>query len=90
MIALPAERLRVGFVGRVVPIKDVVTFIRACDLALRAVSLDVRIIGRQDEDAGYAARCRDLVATLGRDERHPVPRADAARSRSTAIWTSWC
>ena len=36
MIALPARRLRVGFVGRVVPIKDLVTFIRACDLALRA------------------------------------------------------
>jgi glycosyltransferase involved in cell wall biosynthesis len=68
VIALPAKRLRVGFVGRVVPIKDVVTFIRACDLALRAVPLDVRIIGPMDEDDGYASRCRDLVATLKRGD----------------------
>jgi glycosyltransferase involved in cell wall biosynthesis len=68
VIALPAKRLRVGFVGRVVPIKDVVTFIRACDLALRAVPLDVRIIGPLDEDDGYATRCRDLVATLKRGD----------------------
>ncbi len=59
-------RLRVGFVGRVVPIKDVITFIRACDLALRSVDLDVRLIGPQDEDGGYAGRCRELVASLGR------------------------
>ncbi|HEX7838989.1 MAG TPA: GT4 family glycosyltransferase PelF, partial [Kofleriaceae bacterium] len=44
-----AGSLRVGFVGRVVPIKDVVTFIKACDLALRSVNLDVRIIGPDDE-----------------------------------------
>jgi glycosyltransferase involved in cell wall biosynthesis len=68
MIPLPAKRLRVGFVGRVVPIKDVVTFVRACDLALRAVPLDVRIIGPMDEDDGYAGRCRDLVTTLKRGE----------------------
>ena len=66
IIALPARRLRVGFVGRVVPIKDLVTFIRAADLALRTVDLDVRVIGPAEEDAGYAGRCRDLVAMLGR------------------------
>ncbi len=55
----------VGFVGRVVPIKDVVTFIRACSLALRAVELDVRIIGPIDEDPAYVRRCRRLVAKLG-------------------------
>jgi glycosyltransferase involved in cell wall biosynthesis len=60
--------LRVGFVGRVVPIKDVVTFIKACDIALRHTPLDVRIIGPDDEDAPYAARCRGLVATLGRQD----------------------
>jgi glycosyltransferase involved in cell wall biosynthesis len=58
--------LRVGFVGRVVPIKDVVTFIKACDLALRDAPLDVRIIGPDDEDPVYAKRCKGLVATLGR------------------------
>jgi glycosyltransferase involved in cell wall biosynthesis len=60
--------LRVGFVGRVVPIKDVVTFIKACDLALRHTPLDVRIIGPDDEDAPYVARCRGLVETLGRQD----------------------
>jgi len=59
--------LRVGFVGRVVPIKDVMTFIRACDLALRSVNLDVRIIGPDDEDPPYARRCRALVAMLSRE-----------------------
>ncbi len=57
--------VRVAFVGRLVPIKDVVTFIHACSLALRAVELDVRIIGPVDEDPPYARRCRRLVARLG-------------------------
>jgi glycosyltransferase involved in cell wall biosynthesis len=58
--------LRVGFVGRVVPIKDVVTFIHACNLAMAEVELDVRIIGPAGEDSAYARRCVALVETLGR------------------------
>ena len=57
--------MRVGFVGRLVPIKDLVTFIRACYLALQRVDLDVRIIGPLDEDRLYARRCRRLVVKLG-------------------------
>lgn len=57
--------LRVGFVGRVVPIKDVITFIRACHMALAQVELDVRIIGPCAEDSGYVRRCKDLVEALG-------------------------
>ena len=72
------RKLRVGFVGRVVPIKDVVTFVRACDLALRTVDLDVRIIGPVEEDPGYAARCRELVERLGRAGADPLRRAEAA------------
>jgi len=64
--AAPGQRLRVGFVGRVVPIKDLVTFIRACDIALGSVEIDARVIGPAEEDPGYAARCRQLVARLGR------------------------
>jgi glycosyltransferase involved in cell wall biosynthesis len=60
--------LRVGFVGRVVPIKDVVTFIKACDSVLRQIPMDVRVIGPDDEDAAYAARCRALVSKLGRED----------------------
>jgi glycosyltransferase involved in cell wall biosynthesis len=67
--AVPARRLRVGFVGRVVPIKDLVTFVRACDIALNAVDLDVRVIGPAEEDSGYAARCRELVSRLGRTDQ---------------------
>jgi glycosyltransferase involved in cell wall biosynthesis len=93
VIALPARRLRVGFVGRVVPIKDVVTFVRACDLALRAVPLDVRIIGPMDEDDGYAKRCRDLVATLkrGDDIRFlgPMPPAKIYTDLDVVVLTSF-
>lgn len=57
--------VRVGFVGRLVPIKDIITLIRACLLALRVVDVDVRIVGPIDEDPLYARRCRRLVAKLG-------------------------
>jgi len=57
--------VRVGFVGRLVPIKDVITLIRACCLALRDVEIEVRIFGPIDEDPQYARRCRRLVAQLG-------------------------
>ncbi|HKQ20202.1 MAG TPA: GT4 family glycosyltransferase PelF, partial [Candidatus Eisenbacteria bacterium] len=57
--------VRVGFVGRLVPIKDIITLIRACFLALQVVEVDVRIFGPIDEDPRYARRCRRLVARLG-------------------------
>jgi glycosyltransferase involved in cell wall biosynthesis len=57
--------LRVGFVGRVVPIKDVISFIQACHLAMADVALDVRIIGPIGEDPAYVRRCLSLVETLG-------------------------
>jgi glycosyltransferase involved in cell wall biosynthesis len=57
--------LRVGFVGRVVPIKDVISFIQACNLAMAEVALDVRIIGPTGEDPAYVRRCLTLVETLG-------------------------
>jgi polysaccharide biosynthesis protein PelF len=59
------EPMRVGFVGRVVPIKDVVTFVKGCHLALSRAPLEVWIIGPHDEDPNYAQECKDLVKTLG-------------------------
>ncbi len=56
--APPRRPVRVGFVGRLVPIKDVITLIRACFLALQVVDVDVRIFGPIDEDPTYARRCR--------------------------------
>jgi glycosyltransferase involved in cell wall biosynthesis len=58
----------VGLVGRVVPIKDVRTFISACRTAARRLppgGLRVSIIGPEDEDRDYARSCRDMVRLLG-------------------------
>lgn len=60
---------RIGFVGRVVPIKDVVTLIRACSLAVEHTPLEVWIVGPDDEDLLYAERCRTMVASIGLSEQ---------------------
>jgi len=53
-------------IGRIVPIKDVRTFIIAVAL-LRELVADVRaiLVGPEDEDPDYAASCRQLVNQLG-------------------------
>jgi glycosyltransferase involved in cell wall biosynthesis len=63
------QPMRVGFVGRVVPIKDIVTLIRASQLALQEVDLEVWIVGPESEDPAYAERCRALVKVLGLEEQ---------------------
>lgn len=63
------EPMRVGFVGRVVPIKDVITLIRACGLAADQADVEVWIVGPEDEDLAYAARCHALVELMGLQER---------------------
>jgi glycosyltransferase involved in cell wall biosynthesis len=93
LIELHPAPLRVGFVGRVVPIKDLITFIRACDLALHSVELQVRVIGPMDEDAAYATRCRDLVARLGRGAQiafvGPMPPAAIYGDLDVVVLTSF-
>ncbi len=93
LIVLRPPPLRVGFVGRVVPIKDLITFIRACDLALRGGDLEVRVIGPMDEDPAYATRCRDLVARLGRAEQiafvGPMKPADIYPNLDVVVLTSF-
>jgi len=55
----------IGLIGRVVPIKDVKTYIRAArHLATRLPSLKAYIIGPTDEDPDYADECRQLVRDL--------------------------
>ena len=61
----PPRPVRVGFVGRLVPIKDLITLIRASSLALRTVEIEVGIFGPIDEDLSYVLRCRRMVARLG-------------------------
>ena len=56
----------IGLIGRVVPIKDIKTFIRACGL-LRQTAPDMKafIIGPTDEDKEYYAECVNLIQLLG-------------------------
>jgi glycosyltransferase involved in cell wall biosynthesis len=56
----------VGLVGRVVPIKDVKTFIRAMRGVVSAIpDAEGWIVGPEEEDRAYAAECRSLVISLG-------------------------
>lgn len=54
-----------GLIGRIVPIKDIKTFIRAIH-ALVAMMPDVEgwLIGPEEEDPAYVIECRQLVRTL--------------------------
>lgn len=57
---------RVGFIGRVVPVKDVKTFLRALALArLEIPNLEAFVVGPHDEAPEYARECRDLAMDLG-------------------------
>lgn len=60
------RRPTVAMIGRVVPIKDVKTFIRAAAL-LRDLVPNVRIyvIGNRDEDPQYARECQAMATHLG-------------------------
>jgi len=65
-----SERLTVALIGRVVPIKDVETFIRAAAIILsRRTDVMFEVLGPMDEDLGYAEECRNLVAALNISER---------------------
>jgi glycosyltransferase involved in cell wall biosynthesis len=53
-------------IGRVVPIKDVKTFIRAMRRVVNQMpEAEGWIAGPEDEDRAYAEECRNLVASLG-------------------------
>lgn len=57
-------------IGRVVPIKDVKTFIRAMRILLnRMPEAEGWIAGPEDEDPGYARECHELAESLGLGER---------------------
>lgn len=59
---------RIGFVGRIVPIKDCETFLRACALVARAYpDAQCIVAGSDDQDPGYAIRCRNLARQLEAD-----------------------
>jgi polysaccharide biosynthesis protein PelF len=56
----------VGFVGRLVPIKDLKTFVRALAVVFDALpAARGLVIGGADEDPRYAEECHSLAAALG-------------------------
>jgi len=60
------RRPTVAMIGRVVPIKDIKTFIRSCGLLQQQIlELEALIIGPFDEDKEYAQECRDYVRQMG-------------------------
>ena len=64
------DPLTVALVGRVVPIKDIKTFIHAvAPLQAEFPDLKVLIMGPTDEQPDYYSECRSLVAALGLADR---------------------
>lgn len=62
--------LVLGLIGRVVPIKDIKTFIRAMrGVCNRLPTAEGWVVGPTDEDPGYARECQELVSDLGLDGR---------------------
>ncbi|MNQ04805.1 D-inositol 3-phosphate glycosyltransferase [compost metagenome] len=58
----------VGLIGRVVPIKDVKTFLRAMRGVISVMpQVEGWIVGPEEEDPEYASECRSLTASLGLD-----------------------
>ncbi|MCK4870816.1 MAG: GT4 family glycosyltransferase PelF [Gammaproteobacteria bacterium] len=56
----------VTLIGRVVPIKDIKTFIRAIYLAIRTIpDLQAWVVGNEDEDPKYADECQKLISVFG-------------------------
>ncbi len=61
----PGGERVVGFIGRVVPIKDVKTFIQACRLVVdQFPKVRILIMGPLDQDPEYARECQNLVELL--------------------------
>ncbi len=56
----------VGLIGRVVPIKDVKTFLRAMQLVTAELpEAEGWIVGSEEEDPAYGEECRALARSLG-------------------------
>jgi glycosyltransferase involved in cell wall biosynthesis len=70
-LSLRAERpvkipMVIGLLGRIVPIKDIKTFIRAMrTVVIQLPEAEGWLIGPEDEDKEYVEECRSLVQELG-------------------------
>ncbi len=57
-------------IGRVVPIKDVKTFIRACALIIQKIpGAEGWIVGPTNDDEDYVDSCQSLIAMLGLENK---------------------
>ena len=62
--------LVVGLLGRIVPIKDIKTFIRSMHtIVAHLPEAEGWLIGPEDEDKAYVQECKTLVRELGLEER---------------------
>lgn len=65
----PGDRPTMALIGRVVPIKDVKTFIGAvARVRARVPAMRALVLGPTEESAGYAEECRQLVRALGLED----------------------
>ncbi|MGK0188466.1 MAG: glycosyltransferase involved in cell wall biosynthesis [Verrucomicrobiales bacterium] len=64
------DRCVVGFLGRIVPIKDIKTLLRSASILLtKCPHAEVLIAGPTDEDPLYHAECLELLQSLGLQHR---------------------
>ncbi|ARG97994.1 GT4 family glycosyltransferase PelF [Legionella micdadei] len=67
---LNKENPVIAFMGRVVPVKDVKTFIRACALLfIKLPNAKACIVGSTQIDEEYVANCKNLIEMLGLEEK---------------------
>ena len=60
----------IACVGRVVPIKDIKTFIRACALIIQKIpAVEVWIVGPTKEDPEYVKTCQNLIKILALEHK---------------------
>lgn len=60
----------IGLIGRVVPIKDIKTFIKAMKLTVEKMpEVQGWIVGPTDEDPEYFEECKNLVEALGLEDK---------------------
>ncbi len=61
---------RIALIGRVTPIKDIKTFIKAMKILLEDMpEVEGWIVGPEEEDPEYAQECKEMVRSLGIDGR---------------------
>jgi glycosyltransferase involved in cell wall biosynthesis len=85
----PGGRIRFNFVGRVEPVKDALTLVRAFNAADLPANAELRIIGAGSQDAELAAAARDAPRTIERAGWMQQPFAHFDRSDILVLSSKW-